>query len=238
MAKDVIIALDFPGESEVMSFLDLFDGEKPYVKIGMELYYALGPSVISEIKKRGHKIFLDLKLHDIPNTVKSAMAVLSRLDVDMTNLHASGENDGGGDRRTDKTGRKSSSSHRGHSAYIDIPKDARRGSSDPRADGKRSVSLREESRSMRTRRRGLLSARGGRRKGSVRRFIPHRDAGSSLRGRSVSRSGAGDYSRESEGDRLGLHRGRTPDNARGRSRCTVPPRGCGIFRINGYTKTG
>ena len=66
MAKDVIIALDFPGESEVMSFLDLFDGEKPYVKIGMELYYALGPSVISEIKKRGHKIFLDLKLHDIP----------------------------------------------------------------------------------------------------------------------------------------------------------------------------
>ena len=90
MAKDVIIALDFPGESEVMSFLDLFDGEKPYVKIGMELYYAEGPAIVRELKERGHKILLDLKLHDIPNTVKSAMAVLSRLDVDMTNLHASG----------------------------------------------------------------------------------------------------------------------------------------------------
>ena len=77
MAKDVIIALDFPGESEVLSFLDLFREEKPYVKIVMELYYALGPAAVREIKKRGHKIFLDLKLHDIPNTVKSAMAVLS-----------------------------------------------------------------------------------------------------------------------------------------------------------------
>lgn len=90
MAKDVIIALDFPGESEVLSFLDLFREEKPYVKIGMELYYALGPAAVREIKKRGHKIFLDLKLHDIPNTVKSAMAVLSWLDVDMTNLHSGG----------------------------------------------------------------------------------------------------------------------------------------------------
>lgn len=90
MAKDVIIALDFPGESEVLSFLDLFREEKPYVKIGMELYYALGPAAVREIKKRGHKIFLDLKLHDIPITVKSAMAVLSGLDVDMTNLHAGG----------------------------------------------------------------------------------------------------------------------------------------------------
>lgn len=90
MAKDVIIALDFPGESEVLSFLDLFREEKPYVKIGMELYYALGPAAVREIKKRRHKIFLDLKLHDIPNTVKSAMAVLSGLDVDMTNLHAGG----------------------------------------------------------------------------------------------------------------------------------------------------
>ena len=90
MARDVIIALDVPGESEVLSFLDLFREEKPYVKIGMELYYALGPAAVREIKKRGHKIFLDLKLHDIPNTVKSAMAVLSGLDVDMTNLHAGG----------------------------------------------------------------------------------------------------------------------------------------------------
>lgn len=90
MAKDVIIALDFPSEEEVFSFLDLFKDEKPYVKIGMELFYALGPSIVREIKRRGHKIFLDLKLHDIPNTVKSAMAVLSGLDVDMTNLHAGG----------------------------------------------------------------------------------------------------------------------------------------------------
>lgn len=90
MAKDVIIALDFPSESEVFAFLDLFKEEKPYVKIGMELFYAVGPSIVREIKKRGHKIFLDLKLHDIPNTVKSAMAVLSGLDVDMTNLHAGG----------------------------------------------------------------------------------------------------------------------------------------------------
>ena len=90
MAKDVIVALDFPGEKEVFDFLDLFQEEKPYVKIGMELFYALGPNVVREIKARGHKIFLDLKLHDIPNTVRSAMASLSKLDVDMTNLHAAG----------------------------------------------------------------------------------------------------------------------------------------------------
>lgn len=80
----------FPGEKEVFDFLDLFREEKPYVKIGMELFYALGPNVVREIKARGHKIFLDLKLHDIPNTVRSAMASLSKLDVDMTNLHAAG----------------------------------------------------------------------------------------------------------------------------------------------------
>ncbi len=90
MASDVIIALDFPGESETMSFLDLFSDKKPYVKIGMELFYAMGPQAVREIKRRGHKVFLDLKLHDIPNTVKSAMSVLSRLDIDMTNLHAAG----------------------------------------------------------------------------------------------------------------------------------------------------
>ena len=90
MGKDVIIACDFNSKEEVLSFLDKFTGRKPFVKIGMELYYAEGPSIVREIKKRGHKIFLDLKLHDIPNTVKKAMAVLSRLDVDMTNLHASG----------------------------------------------------------------------------------------------------------------------------------------------------
>ena len=90
MGKDVIIACDFPTKEDVLKFLDLFKEEKPYVKIGMELFYGAGPEIVREIKNRGHKIFLDLKLHDIPNTVKSAMRVLSNLDVDMTNLHASG----------------------------------------------------------------------------------------------------------------------------------------------------
>ena len=90
MSRDVIIACDFPNRETTLAFLDRFTGEKPYVKIGMELYYAEGPSIVRELKARGHKIFLDLKLHDIPNTVKSAMAVLSRLDVDMVNLHAAG----------------------------------------------------------------------------------------------------------------------------------------------------
>ena len=90
MGRDVIIACDFSTKKAVMDFLDKFQEEKPFVKIGMELYYAEGPEIVREIKARGHKIFLDLKLHDIPNTVKKAMSVLSRLDVDMTNLHASG----------------------------------------------------------------------------------------------------------------------------------------------------
>ena len=90
MAKDVIIACDFSSAEQTFAFLDKFTEEKPFVKIGMELYYAEGPSIVRAIKERGHKIFLDLKLHDIPNTVKKAMAVLSRLDVDMTNLHAAG----------------------------------------------------------------------------------------------------------------------------------------------------
>ena len=90
MARDVIIALDFDSKAKTLAFLDLFTEEKPFVKIGMELYYAEGPEIVREIKARGHKIFLDLKLHDIPNTVKKAMAVLSGLDVDMTNLHAAG----------------------------------------------------------------------------------------------------------------------------------------------------
>ena len=90
MGKDVIIACDFSSKDEVMNFLDKFQGKKPFVKIGMELFYAEGPQIVKEIKARGHKIFLDLKLHDIPNTVKKSMAVLSRLDVDMCNLHAAG----------------------------------------------------------------------------------------------------------------------------------------------------
>ena len=90
MGRDVIIACDFASAQATFEFLDKFQGKKPFVKIGMELYYAEGPAIVREIKARGHKIFLDLKLHDIPNTVKKSMAVLSRLDVDMTNLHASG----------------------------------------------------------------------------------------------------------------------------------------------------
>ncbi len=90
MGKDVIIACDFKNSIETLDFLDKFTEEKPFLKIGMELFFAEGPSIVREIKRRGHKIFLDLKLHDIPNTVKSAMASLSKLDVDMCNLHASG----------------------------------------------------------------------------------------------------------------------------------------------------
>jgi orotidine-5'-phosphate decarboxylase len=90
MGKDVIIACDFSSKEDTLNFLDKFEGKKPFVKIGMELFYAEGPSIVREIKARGHMIFLDLKLHDIPNTVKKAMAVLSHLDVDMTNLHAGG----------------------------------------------------------------------------------------------------------------------------------------------------
>ncbi len=92
MGKDVIVACDFPSKEATLAFLDKFSGcsRKPFVKIGMELFYAEGPDIVREIKARGHRIFLDLKLHDIPNTVKSAMAVLSRLDVDICNVHAAG----------------------------------------------------------------------------------------------------------------------------------------------------
>lgn len=90
MSKDVIIACDFKSKNEVFDFLDLFTEEKPFIKIGMELYYSEGPDIVREIKKRGHKIFLDLKLNDIPNTVEKSMSVLANLDVDICNLHASG----------------------------------------------------------------------------------------------------------------------------------------------------
>lgn len=90
MGKDVIVACDFSSAEQTFNFLDKFTGKKPFVKIGMELFYAEGPEIVKQIKARGHKIFLDLKLHDIPNTVKKAMSVLSDLDVDITNLHAAG----------------------------------------------------------------------------------------------------------------------------------------------------
>lgn len=90
MDRDVIIACDFAGAAEIYAFLDRFGAERPFVKIGMELFYSEGPEIVRELKRRGHRIFLDLKLHDIPNTVKKAMAALSRLDVDICNLHAAG----------------------------------------------------------------------------------------------------------------------------------------------------
>ena len=90
MGKDVIVACDFASRQQTMEFLDKFQGAKPFVKIGMELFYAEGPQIVRDIKARGHKIFLDLKLHDIPNTVMKAMRVLSELDVDMCNIHAAG----------------------------------------------------------------------------------------------------------------------------------------------------
>lgn len=93
MGKDVIIACDFPSKEDTLAFLDKFTDRKPYVKIGMELFYSEGPAIVKEIKDRGHQIFLDLKLHDIPNTVEKAMAALSKLDVDMCNLHAAGTKD-------------------------------------------------------------------------------------------------------------------------------------------------
>ena len=90
MGKDVIVACDFASAEQTFAFLDKFTGRKPFVKIGMELFYAEGPEIVRTIKARGHRIFLDLKLHDIPNTVKKAMSVLRNLDVDMTNVHAAG----------------------------------------------------------------------------------------------------------------------------------------------------
>ena len=110
MSKDVIIACDFNSKADLMTFLDKFENEdrKPFLKVGMELFYAEGPAIVKEIKARGHKIFLDLKLHDIPNTVKKAMAVLSALDVDICNLHAA---DGGSSGRLDKSGRHTSPAH-------------------------------------------------------------------------------------------------------------------------------
>ena len=115
MSKDVIIACDFNSKADLMTFLDKFENEdrKPFLKVGMELFYAEGPAIVKEIKARGHKIFLDLKLHDIPNTVKKAMAVLSALDVDICNLHAAGTAammEAALD-RPDKSGRHTSPAH-------------------------------------------------------------------------------------------------------------------------------
>ncbi len=121
MGKDVIIACDFAGKREALEFLDLFTDEKPYVKIGMELFYAEGPEIVREIKRRGHKIFLDLKLHDIPNTVMKAMSVLSKLDVDMCNVHAGGTIAmmEAADTWTYASGRHKTAFNCGYAAYFD-----------------------------------------------------------------------------------------------------------------------
>ena len=113
MGKDVIIACDFSSKKETMAFLEKFGQRRPYVKIGMELYYAEGPAIVRELKERGHKVFLDLKLHDIPNTVKKAMRVLSGMDIDMCNVHA-------GFGRFAKRGWHTSASHRSDSADVHV----------------------------------------------------------------------------------------------------------------------
>ena len=140
MGKDVIIALDFDSKEKTLAFLDRFTGKKPFVKIGMELFYAEGPSIVREIKARGHQIFLDLKLHDIPNTVKKAMAVLSSLDVDMVNLHAAGTR-AMMDRRArgpDPRRRHAPAAHRRHAADLHQPAERwKRRSAHPRAAGRR-----------------------------------------------------------------------------------------------------
>ena len=171
-AKDVIIALDFPTREETLSFLDQFPaGEKPFVKIGMELFYAEGPQVVRDIKARGHKIFLDLKLHDIPNTVKRAMAVLSRLDVDMVNLHAAGASEMmraalEGLTRPDGT----------RPLLIAVTQltstdaaAAEKRAADRHPHGGDGALLRQERRRQRPGRRGVLSPGGGSGEGAVRR---------------------------------------------------------------------
>lgn len=137
MGKDVIIACDFSSKAETLAFLDQFSGRKPYVKIGMELFYAEGPSIVREIKARGHQIFLDLKLHDIPNTVKKAMAVLSRLDVDMINLHAAGTRAmmEGALEGVTRPGRLSSFGDCGDPADVHQPNENAGGTADPQNDG-------------------------------------------------------------------------------------------------------
>ena len=112
MGKDVIIACDFAEKTEVLDFLSSFTDRKPFIKIGMELFYAEGADIVRELKRRGHKIFLDLKLHDIPNTVKKTMRVLSALDIDMCNVHA------GGKRRFDTRRRNTPAFDCGNSAYF------------------------------------------------------------------------------------------------------------------------
>ena len=194
MAKDVIIALDFPTREDTLAFLDQFPaGEKPFVKIGMELFYAEGPQIVRDIKARGHKIFLDLKLHDIPNTVKRAMSVLSRLDVDMVNLHAAGASEmmkGALEGLTRPDGTRplliavtqltsTDAAALKNELLIDVP-------------------MAET---------GVLSPGGRSRQGEVRRELRHRHPGHPFRGQRRGRSETHHDPREGGQVRLRLHRG-------------------------------
>ena len=190
---DVIIALDFPSAEAVYAFLDKFENEarKPYVKVGMELFYAEGPQIVREIKARGHKIFLDLKLHDIPNTVKKAMASLSRLDVDMTNLHAAGTIDM---MRAAVEGLTRPRRHAAHAAGRDAAHLHQRGAHAARAahpgqHARHRQEVRPERQGSRTGRRGVLAAGGGAGEGGLRRGVPDGDAGHPLRGFGGGRPG-------------------------------------------------
>ena len=226
--RDVIIACDFSSAEETFRFLDLFKNEarKPFLKIGMELFYAEGPEIVREIKRRGHRIFLDLKLHDIPNTVKKAMAVLSRLDVDMCNVHAAGT--------------------------IEMMRAAVEGLTRP--DGTRPLLIAvtqltstSEERMQRellisasindtivkyaqnTREAGLAGGRYG--EGGLRKGVPDRYARRAFCGRRGGRSGAGHDSGACAGNRLGLYRGWASHHGGSRSRGGLSPVRGGVREI-------
>ena len=212
-AKDVIIALDFPTREETLSFLDQFPaGEKPFVKIGMELFYAEGPQVVRDIKARGHKIFLDLKLHDIPNTVKRAMAVLSRLDVDMVNLHAAG----------------TSEMMRAALEGLTRPDGTR-----PLLIGRDGALLRQERRRQRPGRRGLLSSGGGSGQGALRRGLPDRHPRHPVRGQCRRRPEADHDSGEGGQVWLRLHRGGPSHHPGGGPGVRLSESGQGLLGLSG-----
>ena len=238
--RDVIIACDFSSAEETFRFLDLFKNEarKPFLKIGMELFYAEGPEIVREIKRRGHRIFLDLKLHDIPNTVKKAMAVLSRLDVDMCNVHAAGtiemmraaiegltRPDGTRPLLIAVTQLTSTSEERMQRELLDF-------GADQRYD--RQVCA-EHPRSG-FGRRGLLSAGGRYGEGGLWAGVPDRHARRAFCGRRGGRSGAGHDSRACAGDRLGLYRGGASHHGGSRSRGGLSPVRGGVREIECATE--
>lgn len=219
MAKDVIIALDFENKEKTLAFLEQFTGRKPFVKIGMELFYAEGPDIVREIKARGHKIFLDLKLHDIPNTVKKAMKVLSKLDVDMTNLHAAGtiammeaakegltKEDGTCGVLLAVTQLTSTSEERMQQELLinaTMPETVKKYAQNAKAAGRE--------------RRGLLAAGSRLGEGSLRSGFPDGDAGHSLCRRRRGGSGARDDPGKGAAGRQRLHCGRAADYGGGGS---------------------